>query len=63
MFKDLERQDDCILVARLFNPKRLGAMDKDRFSSLRNAFALSLESNLLITKQELELVLGPMPSR
>lgn len=63
MFKDLERQNDCMLVARFFDSKRLGAMDKDRFSSLRNAFALSLENNLLMTKQELELVLGPLPSR
>lgn len=48
------------VVARLFGPDKICAMDPDRFSSLKNALASFLEEPKATDIKEFESLLGPL---
>jgi hypothetical protein len=52
-----------LTIVRLFSPDRFGAMDPDRFSSLRNALIDFLKTELPTETEELEKLFGGLEAR
>lgn len=52
-----------LTIVRLFSSDNFGAMDPDRFSSLRNALIDFLQSELPAKLEELERLLGGLEAR
>lgn len=61
--KDQMSSLDELIVARLLDRDRVAAMDKDRFSSLLNAFNLALEEKEKMQPEELEKILSQLPAK
>lgn len=55
--------NDEVTVTRLLDNDRIGALDRDRFSSLFNAFQLSIEQEAVLKDVQLEVILGIPPSK
>lgn len=63
MLEDAAAPAGDLTIVRFFSPDNFGAMDPDRFSSLRNALIDFLQSELPAKLGELEKLLGGLEVR
>ncbi len=63
MLEDAGAPASELTIVRLFSPDNFGAMDPDRFSSLRNALIDFLQTELPAKPQDLEKLLGGLEVR
>ncbi len=63
LLEDASAPAGDLTIVRLFSPDNFGAMDPDRFSSLRNALIDFLQSELPAKLEVLEKLLGGLEAR
>ncbi len=63
LLEDASAPAGDLTIVRLFSPDNFGAMDPDRFSSLRNALIDFLQSELPAKLEELEKLFGELEAR